>query len=133
MYYFAFGPDLNKKLMAERCPGCKPRLSAVLPNYKLIFAGWSRQLKGGTAAIKRSTGDKVLGGVYEISEKDMARLDAAEGCPGTTNRVKVNVFSDSDEPVEVWTYVRTRPAEESRPSPEYLAGLQQGYRDWGLV
>lgn len=133
MYYFAFGPDLNKKTMAARCPGCKPRFSAVLPNYRLIFAGWSRKLKGGTAAIKRSTGDKVLGGVYEVSEKDMARMDAAEGCPAAAMRVKVNVFSDSDEPVEAWTYVRTRPGEECWPSPEYLAEIQRGYRDWGLV
>jgi gamma-glutamylcyclotransferase (GGCT)/AIG2-like uncharacterized protein YtfP len=133
MYYFAFGPDLNKKAMAARCPDCKPRFSAVLPNYKIIFAGWSRQLKGGTVAIKRSAGDKVMGGVYEVSEKDMARLDAAEGCPGASSRVRVNVFSDSDEPVEVWTYVRIRPGEECKPSPEYLAEIQKGYRDWGLV
>ena len=136
MYYFAYGLLLNKKLMAGRCPDCKSRFAADLPNYKLIFSGWSRQWKGGTVSIKRSARDRVLGGVYEIADKDLSRLDAAEGCPDTNSRLKVTVYRDSGEAgeaVEAFTYIRTRPAEESKPSPEYLAELRKGYHDWGLI
>jgi gamma-glutamylcyclotransferase len=133
MYYFAYGSNLNKKQMAERCPDSKPGFSAELPDYKLIFTGWSRQWRGGVASIKLSGRDKVLGAVYEISDTDLAKLDRFEDCPGSYNRLKVTAYRDTGEPVEATTYIKARQADETKPSPEYLSIIQQGYRDWGLV
>ena len=133
MYYFAYGLNLNRKQMAARCPGCQPKFSAELPNYKLIFSGWSRQWHGGVVSLKSSRGDKVLGGVYEVSETDLARLDRYEECPDNYNRLKVNVYRDSGEQIESITYIKKRLAEETKPSAEYLKVVQQGYRDWGLI
>lgn len=133
MHYFAYGIHLNKKQMAQHCPGGKPRFSAELPNYKLIFTGWSRQWRGSIASIKISARDKVLGGIYEIQETDLAKLDKFEDCPGNYNRLKVIVFRDTGEAVEAITYIKARQADESKPSPEYLSIIQQGYRDWGLI
>ena len=133
MFYFAYGINLNRKQMAERCPNCQLKFSAELPNYKLIFTGWSRQWHGGVASIKHSRGDKVLGGIYEITETDLARLDRYEGCPDNYNRLKVNVYRDSGEQIEAITYIKSRQAEETKPSAEYLKVIQQGYRDWGLI
>ena len=133
MYYFAYSSNLNKGQMAERCPGGKPRFTAELPNYKLIFSGWSRKWKGGTASIKRSGRDKVLGAVYEVSDIDLARLDLFEDCPASYSRLKVTVYRDTGEPVEAITYIKTKQSEETKPSPEYLSSIQLGYRDWGLV
>jgi gamma-glutamylcyclotransferase (GGCT)/AIG2-like uncharacterized protein YtfP len=133
MYYFTYGSNFNKRQMAERCPDCKPRFTAELPNYKLIFSGWSRQWKGGTASIKRSGRDKVLGAVYEISDRDLARLDLFEDCPESYSRLKVTVYRDTGEPVEAITYIRAKQSEETKPSSEYLSNIRLGYRDWGLV
>lgn len=133
MYYFAYGLNLNRKQLAERCPASQPRFSAELSNYRLIFTGWSRQWRGGVASIKSSRGDKVLGGIYEISDTGLARLDRSEGCPDSYNRLKITVYCDTGEPIEAITYIKSRQADESKPSPEYLKIIQQGYRDWGLV
>jgi len=133
MYYFAYGSGLNRKQMAERCPECQPGFTASLPNYKLIFTGWLRQWRGGVASIKPSRGDKVLGAIYEVSDRDLVRLDKHEGYPDVYNRLKVTVYRDTGEPVEAITYIKARQPEETKPSPEYLAVIQQGYRDWGLV
>ncbi len=133
MFYFAYGINLNRKQMAERCPNCQLKFSAELPNYKLIFTGWSRQWHGGVASIKHSRGDKVLGGIYEIAETDLVRLDRYEGCPDNYSRLKVNVYRDSGEQIEAITYIKSRQAEETKPSAEYLKVIQQGYRDWGLI
>ncbi len=133
MFYFAYGSNLNRKQMAQRCPNSQPRFSANLPNYKLVFSGWSRQWKGGTAGIKVSSGDRVLGGVYEIPESDLPKLDRFEDCPNTCERLKVLVFRDIGEPVEAVTYIKKRQTEDSKPSAEYLSIIQQGYRDWGLI
>ena len=133
MYYCAYGSNLNKKQMKERCPTSQPHFSAVLPNYKLVFSGWSRQQGGASANIKVSSGDKVLGGVYEIDGKELPKLDRSEDCPNTYERLKVLVFRDIGEPVEAVTYIRKRQTDEGKPSAEYLKVIQQGYRDWGLI
>ena len=131
MYYFAFSSNLNRKQMSERTPSAKPRFSATLPNYKLIFSGWSRSWRGAVASIQQSRGDKVMGGIYEISEQDLAHLVQFEG-PDYT-KVKVMVFRDTGEAVETVTFTRKRQGEEGKPSPEYMAVIKQGYIDWDLT
>ena len=132
MYCFAYGANLNKKVMMERCPDSKPMFTAILPNYKLVFVGWSRQWRGGVASIKTFRGDRVRGAIYQISESCLRRLDKYEGHPGNYNRFKVTVFNEDDEPVEAITYIKAGQLEEAQPSKEYLAVIQQGLRDWRL-
>jgi len=133
MYYFAYASNLNRKRMRERCPDSKPVFVATLPNYKLVFAGWSRQWRGGKASIKLFRGERVSGAVYEVSERDLSRLDRYEGCPGNYNRLKVTVFDEDGRSVEAVTYIKSGQLEETQPSKEYLAVIQQGYRDWEIV
>ena len=132
MQYFAYGSNLSRKQMAERCPGSKPRFSAVLPNYKLIFTGWSRQWKGGTASIKPFKGEKVKGAVYEITDSDLKKLDRFEDYPTVYNRFTVMVWTDDGDPVEAVTYFKNEQSPETKPSPEYLTMIRQGYRDWDI-
>lgn len=132
MYYFAYGSNLNRKQMAERCPGSKPRFSVVLPNYKLIFTGWSRQWKGGTASVKPFKGERVAGAVYEISENDLKKLDRYEDYPTTYDRLKVVVWTDEGDSMEAVTYIKKEQSPETKPSPEYLAAIRQGYREWDI-
>ena len=130
MYYFAYASNLSKKQMLERCPDSQPKFVATLPNYKLFFTGWSREWLGGKASIKPFRGEKVRGAIYEATEECLKRLDKHE--VGYT-RLNVRVFNEDGDAVEAITYVKTRQPEETRPSQEYLAVLQQGYRDWGFV
>lgn len=132
MYYFAYASNLNKNQMAERCPGSKPLFTAILPNYKLIFTGWSRQWKGGTASIKPFKGEKVMGAVYEISEVNLKQLDRHQGYPTAFNRLNVTVWKDTGDPVEAITYIKSEQPEETSPSPELLAIIRQGYKNWQI-
>lgn len=132
MYYFAYGSNLNKKQMKERCPDSKPKFTAILPNYKLIFVGYSRNWKGGVASIKPFKGEKVAGAIYEISESDLKKLDRYEGFPDIYNRIRIKVWTDADEPVDAITYIKIEQTPETSPSKEYLAIITQGYRDWGI-
>jgi len=133
VYYFAYASNLNKKQMKERCPMAKPMSIVSLHHYKLAFSGWSRKWRGGVATIQPFRGEKVLGAIYEVSEEDLRRLDKYEDCPATYNRVKVGVNDDFGELIEAVTYVRVGRTEETRPSPDYLKIIQQGYRDWGII
>ncbi len=130
MYYFAYGSNLSKKQMSERCPDSKPMFIATLPNYRMVFAGWSRKWRGGVASLKTFRGAKVPGAIYEVTEECLRRLDKYEA---GYNRVKVTVFDEDGEPVEAITYIKAGQIEETPPSKDYLAVIQQGYRDWSLV
>ena len=129
MYYFAYGSNLSRKQMQERCPDSKPRFIATLPNYKLVFTGWSRQWRGGVASIKMFRGERVPGAIYEVAEECLRRLDKyGVGY----SRFKVTVFDEDSEPIEAITYIKSGQLEETPPSMEYVALIQQGYRDWEI-
>ena len=129
MYYFAYASNLSKKQMAARCPDSKPKVIATLPNYKLVFVGWSREWRGGKASIKSFRGERVRGAIYEITEECLRRLDRFEA---GYERFNVTVFDGDSEPAQAVTYIKSGQLEDSQPSKEYLAVIQQGYRDWRL-
>ena len=133
MYYFAYGSNLDRKQMLERCPDSKPRFVATLPNYKLVVVGWSREWRGGVATLRTFRGEKVQGAVYEISDRDLRRLDSYEGYPGSANRLNVTVFNEDGQAIQAVTYIKTGKVEETQPSLEYLSVIRRGYKDWGIV
>ena len=133
MYYFAYGSNLNQRQMRERCPGSEPKFIATLPNYKLVFVGWSRQWRGGVASIRPFRGERVPGAIYEVSDRNLRRLDSYEGYPRSYTRLNVTVFDEGGEPIKAITYIKSGQSDEAQPSKEYLALIQQGYRDWGII
>jgi gamma-glutamylcyclotransferase (GGCT)/AIG2-like uncharacterized protein YtfP len=131
MYYFAYASNLNREQMREHCQESKPRFTATLHHYRLVFVGWSRAWRGGVATIRSFRGEKVRGGIYEVSEECLKRLDKCEG--SDYQRLNVIVNNEDNEPIEAVTYINNRQAQESKPSTEYLAVIRQGYKDWRLV
>jgi gamma-glutamylcyclotransferase len=130
MYYFAYASNLSKKRMHEHCPDSKPVFIAVLPNYKLIFTGWSREWRGGKATIKSFRGEKVRGAIYEVTDACLRQLDKWEA--GYT-RFNVTVFDEDNQSHQAVTYIKSGQLEETLPSREYGEIMRQGYRDWGLI
>ncbi|MGD0779455.1 MAG: gamma-glutamylcyclotransferase family protein [Dehalococcoidales bacterium] len=129
LFYFAYASNLSKQQMRERCPEAKPRFTAILPNYKLVFAGWSRIWHGGTASIKPFRGEKVRGAIYEVTEVCLKQLDKYE--VGYA-RMNITVFDEDNQPHQAVTFIKSGQLEESLPSKEYAAIIKQGYRDWGI-
>jgi len=129
VHYFAYASNLSRKQMQERCPDSQPKFIATLPNYKLVFAGWSRNWRGGIASIKPFRGERVRGAIYEVTEACLRRLDKHEL---GYERANVTVFDEDNEPIPAVTYIKSGQLEEAPPSKEYLAVIQQGYRDWRL-
>jgi gamma-glutamylcyclotransferase len=132
MDYFAYASNLSREQMKNRCPDAKPKFSAVLPNYKLVFSGYSREKHSSVASIQPFRGSKVIGAIYEISEKGLQKLDRYEDYPNTYDHLNVMVFNEDDAAVKAVTYIRRRQADESKPSLEYLAIIRKGYKDWEL-
>jgi gamma-glutamylcyclotransferase len=131
MYYFAYALNLNRKQMQERCPDSLAKFPATLHHYQVVFIGWSRTWRGSVATIRPIRGGKVPGTIYEVSEECLRRLDKYEG--SDYRRMNVIVNNEDGEPIEAVTYIRSARAEPGKPSPEYLAMMQQGYKDWRLM
>lgn len=129
LLYFAYATNLSKKRMQEHCPEAKPRFSAVLPNYKLVFTGWSRDWHGGKASLKPFRGEKVRGAIYEITEAGLKLLEKYEVGYARQN---VTVFDEDNQPHQAVTFIKTGQLQDSLPSAEYAAVIKQGYRDWGI-
>ena len=73
LYYFAYGLDISRKQMRQMCPDAKPASTALLPHYKLVFIGWDRKWRSGTANIQYNRGSRVMGVIYDVSERDLRR------------------------------------------------------------
>ena len=115
--------------MRERCPGSKPRFTAVLPNYKLVFTGWSRVWHGGTATVKAMRGEKGRGAGYEVTDACLRQLDKYEA---GYSRFNVTVYDEDNQPHQAVTYIKSGQLEETMPTREYGETIRQGYRDWGI-
>ena len=122
--YFGYGSNLDKEAMNLRCPSNKEVASVVLEDYRMIYNNY--------ATIEKSTGDKVLGAVYEIAKKDLSNLDYYEGYPRLYNRKTYTVKDlGTGEKIEAMGYFMENP-EFRLPSDVYFLTLVQGYRDWNL-
>jgi gamma-glutamylcyclotransferase len=130
MYYFAYASNLSKKQMQTRCPDSKPMFSAILPNYKLVFTGWSREWHGGKATIKPFRGEKVRGAIYQVTDACMRQLDKYEAGYARQN---VTVFDEDNQAIQAVTYIKSGQMEETMPSKEYGEIMHQGYRDWRII
>ena len=129
MYYFAYATNLSKKQMRERCPDSQPKFPATLPNYKMVFTGWSRKWRGGMASLIAFRGGKIHGAIYEVGEACLRQLDRHEaGYP----RLNITVFDEDNAPHQAVTYIKSGQLEDSLPSREYAAVVRQGYLDWGI-
>ncbi len=117
--------------MAKRVPSVKPRFPAILPNYTVVFTGFSRKWRGGTATLRYTPGAKAKGAIYEITAKELAVLDKHEDYPESRDRISVKVITQDDEFVDAVTYI-SRTQQESKPSQDYLAMIRQGYKDWRI-
>jgi gamma-glutamylcyclotransferase (GGCT)/AIG2-like uncharacterized protein YtfP len=123
--YFAYGANMDRAAMAERCPRSTPiglaRLArhtfAIMPN------GW-----GNVAPAPGKTAHGVL---WNLDFRDVPALDAFEDVDSGLYRkiVKPVVKADGGS-VAALIYIGE--GEGGRPRPEYLAGVVAAARAWGL-
>ena len=63
--YFAYGSNLDDAQMRERCANARVVGRATLPNYALVFGGFSHRWGGAVASVVRAKGACVEGLLYD--------------------------------------------------------------------
>lgn len=148
MRYFAYGSNMQWERMKERCPTARFVCRALLPDHRVIFPTYSENNGCWTASIEKARGRQTWGIVYEIDDRDIPALNAAEGYrPHRTRdknayiQIRCNVLGEGEEerPLVTMTYVAngegSPPASRrscKAPNAEYKARLVAGARHWRL-
>lgn len=126
--YLAYGSNLNINQMVKRCPESAIYCSGELKNYSLKFAG---SISNAYATIKKSEGESVPCGIWEITENDEKSLDTYEGYPNFYTKETVNICVD-DKEITVMTYIMSPNFKVGLPSEGYEQTIREGYEDFGL-
>ncbi len=130
MNYFAYGIDISKKYMSRVCPDSRPVSTALLPHYRLVFVGFDRKWHSGLASIVYRKGSRVMGALYEVTERDLRYLDREFNSPTRADRLTVWVVSRDGDQVEAVTYLRKGQVEQAEPSLAYMAAIRSAYNEW---
>jgi cation transport regulator ChaC len=136
MLYFAYGSNMDRAQMRERCPAAQFISTALLSDYELQFTRTSKKRGGGTADIVPVAGKQVWGVIYHLTERDRERLDKKEGVAiGAYRPADLVVHPEGDMPrhLSVFTYVVCS-KESPRPKPKkaYLQQILDGAEQWHL-
>lgn len=135
--YFAYGSNMDLSQLTERCPSATFRHMAVVRGYRLGFTRLSQKRQGGVADLVPDRTGEVWGGVFEVSEADVIRLDRSEGVylkPPAYQRITVKALCPSDnEWLSAFSYeVVAKAAEEIRPNASYMTVIVGGAVRWNL-
>ena len=123
--YFAYGSNLCVAQMARRCPGAgNPARAATLADHDWLIN------QRGVATVERFAGNHVHGVVWELTDRDLATLDSAEGVPVRYRRDRLTVHT-LDGPADAWVYIDHR-VEPGAPRPGYLERIIDGAMHHGL-
>lgn len=124
-YYFAYGSNMAKGRMFQRCPRAKEVDRVVLKDWAIQFRR--------VLTIIPKDGEEVIGALYSISREDELALDQYEGWPVWYDKHVLTVESTTEpgKTYEAMVYILDK-SNQSGPDLYYLAVCLEGCRDWEI-
>lgn len=123
IHYLAYGSNLCKARMRQRCPDARPVGRATIHDARLIFRG--------PADVVTKTGDRVVCGLWKISRSDMSALDRFEGVSGGFYERRKALVKVDGKKVDALIYVM-KATGIMPPSHTYYDVVRRGYQDFGI-
>jgi len=120
--YFAYGSNMSKEQMNNRCPNHKYFGHGTLKGFRWIIT------ERGYANIIKSEADEVHGVVYKINEEDEASLDKSEGVLKGSYRKETLRIEIEKTNYPCLVYIDPIEAEGS-PKEEYVSRINRGVSD----
>ncbi len=132
-YYVAYGSNLNRLQMEQRCPGAKAVGTAVLKDYQLMY----RLSKSGYyLTMDAKAGGSVPVAIWAVTAADEKKLDQYEGCPACYYKkellVPVQLKDGGREDLACFVYLLPASRPLGLPIERYQEKCLQGYRDFGF-
>lgn len=125
MLYFAYGSNMSRGPMRERCPTAREAGVAELRNHRFAI------MANGYATVVPAPGLKVMGLLWRIGPRDLAALDDYEDVAGGLYTRAMRPVVQDGTVIEALVYLGCE-TREGRPSPDYIALVVAAARDCGL-
>ena len=122
-YYGAYGSNLNKKQMKNRCPLSEPITRFCLLDWRLVFKG--------VADIERKKGSRVYLGLYSITSYCENALDYYEDFPELYKKKYMSQVIQGKK-IEFMLYTMNKAFNYSAPTRKYFKAIKEGYGNWKL-
>lgn len=116
--YFAYGSNLCVTQMAARCPGAVDPQPARLDGHDWLIN------ERGVATVEPLDGSQVHGVLWQLTDRDLAALDSAEGVPVRYRRDQLTVHT-AGGPATAWVYIDHR-VNPGPPRTGYLERIIAG-------
>lgn len=129
--YFAYGTNMDPKIIERTCPDARPRGPGLLDRFRLEFNVYSDKWKGGAANLEPDEDAHVWGVVWEVAQEDLDKLDTYVGHPTFYRREEVDVLVQREK-VPCVTYRVAHQKGFVRPTDAYLARMRRAIRIQGL-
>jgi cation transport regulator ChaC len=136
--YFAYGSNMWRQQMHERCPDHELIGKALLKDHALCFPRFSTIRNCGVAGITEQPGAEVWGVLYRLNARDLAALDRREGYdpsqPAHVNRYDRRMIRvlRNGEALDCLTYFARVEPGRHMPSTAYMAAIIMGAEEHGL-
>jgi gamma-glutamylcyclotransferase (GGCT)/AIG2-like uncharacterized protein YtfP len=126
MLYFAYGTNMDRAAMAQRCPDARALGVARLDEHRFFFA------RAGYASVAPQPGAVVHGVLWRVSVRDLAALDAYENLAGGLYRRAHVTVRHGNERARAIVYL----ARDGRPgiarTGHPRSSVLRAARDWGF-
>jgi cation transport regulator ChaC len=131
--YFAYGSNLDRDQMQDRCPESETLRIAHLHGYRLAFGGHSPNWEGAPATVVPEEDFSVPGLLYRITIDELEVLDTYEGHPVRYERQIEPVVDEHGTRHEAQVYIKELDEGDfERPPGEYLDVLKEAYEELGF-
>lgn len=125
MLYFAYGSNMSRGPMRQRCPTAQEAGMAILRDHRFVI------MANGYASVVPAKGEDVHGILWRVRPRDLAALDAYEDVAGGLYRKAVLPVLQEDHALEALVYLGNE-TREGRPRAAYMALVIDSARDCGL-
>jgi len=123
--HFAYGSNMNRALMAVRCPGATALGTATLVGWRFVV------VRAGYGSIAPQPGGVVHGVLWRLGPRDLAAINAYECLDsGLYVRQTLPVRCASGWASALVYIARWRG--NGTPRPGYISVVVEAARDWGL-
>jgi gamma-glutamylcyclotransferase (GGCT)/AIG2-like uncharacterized protein YtfP len=125
MLYFAYGSNMSRWPMLERCPNAKEEGRGALQGHRFVI------MANGYASVVPASGQNVHGILWAIEPDDLVALDDYEDVAGGLYRKAMLPVLQDGKTVEALVYVGCE-MREGRPRVGYMSLVVAAARDCGL-
>jgi cation transport regulator ChaC len=125
MLHFAYGSNMDLRMMKRRCPGAGVVGGAVLRDHRFIIT------KDGYASVAAARGTLVHGLLWRVTPRDLAALNAYENIEAGLYRAASLPVQAAGRAVRALVYV-SRSGVPGRPRLGYMELVAAAARDAGL-